>query len=449
MKDTTTVLEDAVALFRYGLISDLIHLPRGPGNGLWKRMLQKAEQSYVIPGSARTTVAAETIRNWLDQYREGGFDALKPRRREDAGRSRSLPQEVLDLLVSIKEDQHELTVPLVIAEARKHAHIVPDGLALPLSTVHRHLSRAGAMKKRPTDPSAKDLRRFAFEKAGELWMSDVMHGPAVQVDGRRKQKTYLIGFIDDATRVVPYAAFALSENTASFLPVLRQAVLRRGIPRRLYVDNGSVFVSRHLAVVCARLGITLIHARPYHAAGKGKQERWFRTVRMSFLPTLADEDFESLGALNARLWRWVEGEYHQAPHRGLDSLTPFDAWAMRSDEVRLPGPELDLRELFLLEEKRKVQKDRTVSLHGAVYELDAVLVGETVALRFDPTKPGGPIDVWLNGKKVQAAARTVDVFANCHVKRDHDKKTLAADCPPDLPAAQIKLGSLARQEEAR
>jgi transposase InsO family protein len=449
MKDTTTPMEDSVALFRYGVISDLLHLPLGTGKGLWKRMQEKAERSYVIPGSARTTVAAETIRNWLDLYREGGFDALKPRRREDAGRSRSLPQEVLDLLVHLKEERHELTVPQVIAAARQHTQVVPEGLALPLSTVHRHLSRAGVMKKRPTDPSAKDLRRFAFEKAGELWMSDVMHGPAVRVDGRRKQKTYLIGFIDDATRVVPFARFALSENTASFLPVLREAVLRRGIPRRLYVDNGSAFVSRHLAIVCARLGITLIHARPYHAAGKGKQERWFRTVRMSFLPTLKDEDFDSLTALNSRLWQWVEGEYHQAAHRGLAGLAPFDAWAMHSDEVRLPGPELDLRELFLLEEKRKVQKDRTVSLHGTVYEVDAVLVGETVSLRFDPAKPGAPIDVWLNGKKVQAGARTVDVFANCHVKRDHGNKILAANCPPDLPAARIKLGSIEAQQEAR
>jgi transposase InsO family protein len=442
MKDTTTTHDDLVALFRYGVISDLIHLPRGPGSGLWERLTEKAELHYDIPGSARTHVAAETIRNWLELYREGGFDALKPRRRGDAGNPRRLSREVVDLLVSIKEVSPELTVPLVIAEARKHKDFVPDGLALPLSTVHRHLSLAGVMRKRPLDPSAKDLRRFAFEKAGDLWMSDVMHGPAVRVDGRRKQKTYLIGFIDDATRVVPYAAFALSENTASFLPVLREAILRRGIPRRLYVDNGSVFVSRYLAVVCARLGITLIHARPYHAAGKGKQERWFRTVRMSFLPTLGDADFDSLDAINARLWRWVEGEYHHAPHRGLDGITPFDAWGMKSDEVRLVGPELDLRELFLLEEKRKVQKDRTVSLRGAVYELDAALVGETVSLRFDPAKPRGPVDVWLAGKKVQAGARIVDVFANCRVRRDHNRKLLAADCPPDLPASRIRMSAL-------
>ena len=226
-------------------------------------------------------------------------------------------------------------------------------------------------------------------------MSDVMHGPAVVVAGRRKQKTYLIGLLDDATRVVPYAAFALSESTAAFLPVLGQAVMRRGIPKRLYVDNGAAFRSHHLALVCAKLGITLIHARPYQPQGKGKQERFFRTVRMRFLPTLGARTRRSLDALNRRLWAWVEGEYHQAPHRGLDGTTPLDAWAMRSGDVRVPGPELDLREMFLFEQKRKVQQGphrqprrrrstRSTPRSSARWS----------TVRFDPSKRGAPVDIW-------------------------------------------------------
>ncbi len=205
------------------------------------------------------------------------------------------------------------------------------------------------MCQAPECPSTKDRRHFAYQKAGELWMSDVMHGPAVVVSGRRKQKTYLIGLIDDAIRVVPYGVFALSESTSAYLPVLRQGVMRRGIPLRLYVDNGAAFRSHHLALVCARLGITLIHARPYQPAGKGKQERFFRTVRMRFLPTLGPADLGSLDALNRRFWAWVEGEYHRAPHRGLDDMTPLDAWAMRSGDVRAAGPEFDLTQMCLLE----------------------------------------------------------------------------------------------------
>ncbi|WP_242396168.1 DDE-type integrase/transposase/recombinase [Anaeromyxobacter oryzisoli] len=263
-------------------------------------------------------VAPETIRHWLRAYRKGGLEALEPRVRADHGHSHALPREVSDLLLAIKDDKRDLSVQLVIREAIATGKL-PEGLQLAPSTLHRLLSRAGIMAKEPGTPTSKDHRRFTFEKAGDPWMSDVMHGPAVPVGGR-KRKAYLIAFIDDATRVVPYAAFAPSENTAAFLPVLKEAVLRRGAPRRLFVDNGSAFRSHQLALVCAKLGITLIHARAYHPQAKGKMERWFRTVRLQLLPLLQPADLASLDALNRRLWTWVEGEYHRSPHRGLDGV---------------------------------------------------------------------------------------------------------------------------------
>jgi transposase InsO family protein len=408
---------EQIALFRYGLISDLVH-PDDDKRRLYERLRDKSDKSYCIPGSRRTRVAVETLRDWLTAYKAGGFDALRPKPRADIGRARAVPQPVADLLVHLKDEHRDWSVAMVIDAAKADSEAA-RATSLPVSTVHRLLSRAGVTGKRPEDPTTKDRRRFGYEHAGELWMSDVMHGPSVVVGGRRKQKSYLIGFLDDATRVVPYAAFALSENTSAFLPVLRQAVMRRGVPLRLYVDNGSAFRSHHLSLVCARLGITLIHARPYQPQGKGKQERFFRTVRMQLLPTLGETDLGSLDALNRRLWAWVEAEYHQSPHKGLDGATPLDAWAMRSGDVRAVGPELDLREMFLLEASRRVRADRTVSLDGVVYEVDASLVGEKVTLRFDPAKRGAPVDVWHGGKKIEQA-RVVDIHANCFVKRNHD-----------------------------
>jgi len=355
--------------------------------------------------------------------------------RRDDGQARAIPQEVADQLLHWKEENRALTVPLLIAKATCSG-MVPDGVVLAPATVHRLLSRAGLMKKVPGEPDGNDRRRFSFEKAGELWMSDVMHGPAVLVEGKKKRKTYLLATLDDATRLVPYAAFALSENTAAFLPVLEQAIRRRGLPKRLYVDNGAVYRSHHLSLVCAKLGVTLIHARPYLPQGKGKIERYFRTCRMQFLPVLGEADMKSLEALNRRLWAWIEGEYHQSPHKGLDGETPADRWARSSDEVTMCGAELG--ELFLFEQKRRVQKDRTVSLYGVVYEVDAALVGETVTLRFDPARIGRPVQVWHRGQRVQEAKR-VDVYANCFVRRDHASKTLTGVTPPDAPAAGLNL----------
>ncbi|HMJ11271.1 MAG TPA: DDE-type integrase/transposase/recombinase [Polyangiaceae bacterium] len=426
-----------VALFRYGVIADVIHL--GARKGLYAKLREKADRDYEIPGSRRRRIAVETLRGWLSDYRRGGFDALLPKIRRDNGLTRALPQSVVDVIVQLKDEQRSLSVPQLIVAARESGR-VPNEIVLAPATVHRLLARFG-LNKPESGATNKDRRHFAFEKAGELWMSDVMHGPAVAVDGKRKRKSYLIGLLDDATRLVPYAAFATSENTAAFLPVMEQAIRRRGVPKRLYVDNGAAYRSQHLALVCAKLGITLIHARPYQPAGKGKQERFFRTVRMQLMPLIAEADLQSLESLNRRLWAWIEGEYHHRPHRGLDGETPLDRWAARSNEVQLaPG---ELGELFLFETKRKVHKDRTVSLDGVLYEVEATLIGETVVLRYDPGGSRKGVQVWHEGRRIQLA-KPVDAYANCFVRRDRQLSTL--DRPPE-PRPGLNLRDFTAEQE--
>jgi transposase InsO family protein len=423
-------MRQQIALFRYGVIADLIQLLPGTP-GIYRLMAEKADREYRIPGSSRTRIAMDTIRDWVGLYRAGGFDSLLPKPRSDAGRPRALPDALVESLLGIKEQHRDYSVRQVIKEAHAQQQ-VPAGIVLPPSSVHRLLSRHGLMLQKPEDPSDNDRRRFQFQKAGELCMSDVMHGPGVTVAGRRKAKTYLIAFIDDATRVIPFAAFALSENTEAFCGVFKQALMRRGLPRRLYVDNGSAYRSRQLELVCAKLGITLIHARAYQPQGKGKMERWFRTVRTQLLPLLTEQDLCSLETLNRRLWGYVEGEYHHSPHRGLDGLTPLDCWAMGADEVRYVSADTNLDEIFLFEAKRKVQKDRTVSLNGVLYELDASLVNETVLLRYDPAgRQGQPLKVWCKGRFVHEA-KPVDAYANCFVKRNRPSQNPQ---PTPVPAA--------------
>ena len=433
----------AVALFRYGVIADLARLEPG-AEGLYRHIAQKAERDYTIPGTTRTRIAAETIRHWLKRYRVGGFDALSPKPRADRGRPRKIPDDIAELLIAIKEEHPKLAVRGVIEHARASGEL-PDDMVLAPSTVNRLLVREGLMRPRPEAPSSNDRRRFAFARAGELWMSDVMHGPSVAVEGKGRRKAYLIAFLDDATRVVPYATFALSENTAAFLPVFKQALMRRGVPERLYVDNGANYRSQHLALVCAKLGVALIHARPYQPQGKGKLERWFRTVRAQLVARLTPEDTASVAALNRRLWAYVEGEYHHAPHRSLAGDTPLERWARCGDAVSFPQPSVDLDALFLFEVTRRVQRDRTVSLNGVVYEVDAALVGEKVTLRHDPAAPPGrPIEVWHEGRHL-ADATPLDAYANCFVKRDRPSRNLVPDGPAPEPRPGLALRTLRRR----
>jgi putative transposase len=444
---TDTVLADVdearreVALFRYGVIADLTHL-EPHYRGLYALLKEKAEREYTIPGSLRRRVAAETIRGWLRDYRRGGFDALVPRARSDQGSARSIPQPVVDVLCQLKEDDSTRSIPALIKLAREyHPDLVNDEVVLAESTVHRVLSKRGLMKKQPEDPTSKDRRRFQHEQAGDLWMSDVMYGPKIRHEGQLRQ-TYLIAFLDDATRMIPFATFTFSEGAIAYLVVLEQALRRRGIPKRLYVDNGSAFRSRQLALVCAKLGIALIHAKPYKPQGKGKMERWFRTVRMQYLATLPAEHLTSLVAMNRALAAWVEGEYHHAPHRGLGDESPADKWARTSADVRMP--DANVGEHFLAEQKRRVQKDRTITLEGVAFEVDAALVGERVLLRYDAGKARDKraVEVWHQGRRVEIARR-VDVLANCFVKRN--ATTRAIQFPKAAPDYEVPEGMSMRE----
>lgn len=420
MKKDKNDLNQQIALFRYGLIAEIVSLE--PGTKGVYALLEKKAGFYVMPGGRRKFVAKETLRSWVKNYRALGFEALYPKTRNDKGRSRSLPSEVEDILVEIKENHLELSVSQVIKKAKEQSQN-DQNQELPESVVYRLLSRRGLMSKRKVEqPGGKDHRRFAYNFAGELFMSDVMHGPAVFTEGRRKRKTYLVAFIDDASRIIPYAEFKFSEKNKDFMAVFKQAIMRRGIPKRLFVDNGSAFRSQHLNIVCARLGVTLIHAQAYHAAAKGKIERWFRTVRQQFLPMLTERHTASLLNLNQALWHYVEAEYHYDHHRILGE-SPLNRWARCSERVRYPEPGLDLDEIFLAEETRTVHKDRTISLHGTVYEADAALTGETVTIRFDPTTPIRVLQVWFKNQRY-ADAKPVDTYANCFVKRDRPSDSL-------------------------
>ncbi|MCK5681699.1 helix-turn-helix domain-containing protein, partial [bacterium] len=195
MKKDDNDINQQIALFRYGLIADIVCLEPGT-QGLYAKLKEKAALDYVIPGSARTFIAQETFRSWIKDYRKDGFDALFPKTRTDKGKSRTLSTKIEDILVEIKENDLKFSVTQVIKQAREH-NLIDKNQELSESIVYRLLSNRGLMDKRKIEePGGKDHRRFSYNFAGELFMSDVMHGPAVFTEGRKKHKAYLIAFID-------------------------------------------------------------------------------------------------------------------------------------------------------------------------------------------------------------------------------------------------------------
>jgi putative transposase len=433
-------LREQIALFRYGVISELVSRPLAPGEKE-QLLTQLAAKPWAIPGTARTCVGRSTVREWVEQYKTLGFDGLKPSPRADAGRTRALPDEVQDLLLALRAERPRASLDSLVQAVRLSGRVDPT-LRLSRSTVARFFVAQGP-RILPTAATAEpDAVAFTFPHANDLWTSDILHGPRLLLPGRRDAgKTYLYALLDDATRMVPFAAFYPAENATCYQDALKQALLRRGIPRRLYCDNGATFRTQHLQVICATLNIALIHSRPYRPRGRGKIERFFRHVRSAFLPHLTPESLADLAALNRLFWAWLEAEYHQTPHGGLDGQTPLDRFVQ--DETLLRQAPDNLERLLRMKVARRVARDRTVHLNARIYEAPDGYAGETVDIFHDPYDPTRPVHLRRRGETAEISLRRLDLHANASRPRLAREQVPAE---PKAPATGISYLDLIAQK---
>jgi putative transposase len=372
----------AIGLFRYGLIREAADSGLSTrARGRLVRAVAGAE--HLDPTGRRVRVSRDTLDRWIRAWRRGGFDALVPSPRQCAPR---LPVEVVEMAVALKRENLDRTAAQVARILRAQMGWAPG---------ERTLQRWFA-----DDPSITDLTaaavgvgagaagavfgRFEAARPNELWTGDALHGP--HVGGR---KTYLFAFLDDHSRAIMGHRFGFAEDTVRLAAALRPALGSRGVPDGIYVDNGSAFVDAWLLRACAKLGIRLIHSTPGRPQGRGKIERYFRTVREQFLVEITGNPegdpsrhpVADLDELNRLFTAWVETVYHRQIHSET-AAAPLARWTAGGP---FPIPSTDaLAEAFLWEEQRTVTKTALVSLQGNTYQVDPLLVGRRVELVFDP-----------------------------------------------------------------
>ena len=396
-----------VAVFRFGVISDFVTGAQMSRAEKRRLMREKSGRKWQIPFSEKTRISMGTIGRWCRCYRnsDGNLKSLYPKDRTDQGKCRAMDQETCLALIALRSQMPALTVPQLIGQMNRQNRVTP-GIVLNNSTVYRFLHEQNLMS-----PQVKpvDRRKFEAELPNDLWQSDVMHGPRVDVDGKRR-KTYLIAVIDDHSRLIVYARFYLSENLASYLNAFENAIATRGLPRKLYVDNGAAFRSRHLEYIAASLAVSLIHTKPYTPEGRGKIERWFKTVRSSFLPLFKGT---GLPQLNDALIRWITESYHKKIH-GATGQTPFERFTAKMHCLRTAP--VNLKDYFRKVARRTVSKDRSITLNGRLYEAPVALIGKRVELLYHGSQPER-VEVKYQNKSF-GMIRTVDLNVNYRVKRD-------------------------------
>lgn len=401
----------AVALRRFALISPILN---GQVESIKEYCIRVAGEPIEIPHYGSKIYAPNTIRNWYAEYVSGGIDALKPKERSDIGQARVITPEMEDSIIAKVTDHPKAPATVIYDMLVEDGAFLPKDVSLP--TVRRFINRN--RRGLPAAETPPEMLRFAMEHANDLWQTDLMYGAYVTDEDGKKRQTYLLAYIDDATRLITSAGFFLTQDIRSLRDSFREAVLRRGIPKVLYTDNGKIYRSHAFAYLCAGIGVTLLHHAVRAASSKGKIERFFRTVRMRFMSRLTKEDTQSLATLNGKFAKWLEDDYQRKPHDGLGGRTPRDTFLAQSENIRTVTDLAAFNEKFMLRVNRTVKKDATISLDGALYETEMFFAGRRMEVRYDPDPEGRTNVVFLyEDDEPAGTARLVRFTDNAKRKR--------------------------------
>jgi putative transposase len=416
----------AVALWRYQLIQDALdeELTSKQRGRLVRRF---AETMHEGPFGDPMQVSRQTIDRWCRDWRGGGFEALIPQQRNVTKRT---PEQILNLAAALKREKPDRTAAQIVRILRQTSGWSPSA-----RTLIRHFDRL-ELNSRPDGLPPVHFGRFEADKPNDLWVGDACHGP--RVAGR---KTYLFAFLDDHSRLVVGHRWGYFEDTLRLAAALRPGLAARGVPRTLYLDNGSAMVDAAVKRAAARLGIKIAHSAPGRPQGRGKIERFFGEVRRQFLVEIAGDGetsgtkVASLTDLNKLFTAWVETSYHQCKHSETGQ-SPMERWmAGCADAPLLTPTPAALLEAFKWSEHRQVRKTATVQLFNNVYSVDPILVGRTVELVFDPFDLN-VVEVRWNGKPMGMALPQT-ISRNAHPKAKPE--TPAAPPPPSTGIDYLRL----------
>jgi len=371
------------------------------------------------PNETGRYYAERTIEDWYYAYKKGGFEALRNNPRSDRGQCRRIDADTGRWIIEQVCAHPQIDVNVLYQRWQRDIPRLPS-----LRTVYRYLRRQGYDRRTIRSGRLQSGPTKAFEAphVNDLWMVDFSPGPKIPGprvrEDERWVRSHLCVLIDDHSRLIPFAGYYRAANTEAFLHTLREGVLRRGVPLKLYTDRGKPFTNHHAQVVCANLGTRLLHAKPYHSWSKGKIERVIQTIQRGFESTLSlDGRPCDLAELNRRLSVWIQTVYHQRVHRAT-GLSPEARYQLAIESIRRLDADMDVDALFYTRIERTVRKDGTIRIDNRLYEVDLSLRALRVEVCFDPfTRRRVEI---RHQEKLVCLAKMVNLSANSEWGGSHD-----------------------------
>ncbi len=381
------------------------------GKSIAQRIKNVATQTFIDEDGNPRIFTWRTISTWLYRYKSQGITGIQAKSRKDKGIPRKVtPEELLEALNIARQNFKDKKADRMSLYRYCISKRLLCKNQISQTSFYRFIREYDLLKD---DDKLKNKKRLAFcmQYANQLWQGDTMFGPYVQTPKGHKQSK-LIAFIDDASRVICHAEFFLEETINSLVKALKSAFYKRGIPEQLYVDNGSIYCSQEITLICARIGCILRHTPVRDGAAKGKIERFFRRVRQQFLSRQLD--LSNLENLNREFTSWVEDEYNATHHSTL-GMKPIDRFAFDLKRIKFLEPSAVQDELFFAEETRKVKKDNTFSFKSTRYETPVDLRDKTITIRFDRTKFDRIIIYYKNQR--MGEAKLLNLIANGLLRR--------------------------------
>ena len=378
-----------------------------PGNSIHARIKVVSQMTFTDEDGHRRQFTWRTIQTWYSRFKKHGVTQMENKPRSDKGKVRKVVLE--DVLEAIRKVLPKLQ-GRTPSRSMLYRLCIEEGLLTRsqiADTTFRRMVKRYELLKPDAECSSKIRLAFSKAHANEMWQADTLIGPYLQHEGTQVQSR-LIAFLDDASRVCCHGQFFPTENVDTLIEALRAAFYKRGVPQSLYVDNGSIYSSKEIIQICARVGCLLHHTPVRDGAAKGKIERFFRTVREQFL--CRQLDLSSLETLNRQFIHWVEEQYNAQKHSVLE-MTPLDRFALDRGRVRYLPPNEANDEMFFVEEDRAVRADNIFFFKSIRFEAPRHLPDRTIQIRFERKRPTHRVIVFYKGERM-GEAKPLNAVAN-------------------------------------
>lgn len=366
-----------IALMRYSVISPLITGLQEDYASLDAFFRDASLKGVAAPDGSVRKYAPGTIEKWYRAYKQGGFDALLPSGRSDAGRPRKLDDEIQEQIRYLKTNYPRMSAAAIYRQLQDNGSIRHGEISE--STINRYINLL-ALELKTT--SNQDMRRYERPHINEVWRGDSSVGPCLKTPDGKKHKLYIIALIDDASRFITGIDIFFNDNFVNLMSVMKSAVAKYGRPRLFNFDNGSAYKNKQMEMLAARIGSTLNYCRPYTPTAKAKIERWFRTMKDQWVASLDIREFSSLDKLRGNLLAWVH-LYNNTPHASLKGKTPQERFFAEPELIRRLSQE-QLDKDFLLEIERRVSADSAIVIDQVEYEVDFRFAKQRIRLRYSP-----------------------------------------------------------------